>query len=89
MDEQTKLSRRSMLRCAALLAGGTLAAGVIHIKPASAQGKAAKDAVKYQDSPKDGQMCSACLYFQAPGSCAVVDGPISPNGWCSLYNKKS
>lgn len=89
MDEQTKLSRRSMLRCAALLAGGTLAAGVIHVQPAYAQGKAAKDAVKYQDSPKDGQMCSACLYFQAPGSCAVVDGPISPNGWCSLYNKKS
>lgn len=87
MDEQAKLSRRSMLRCAALLAGGTLAAGVIQVKPAYAQ-KAGKDAVKYQDSPKDGQMCSTCLYFQAPGSCAVVDGAISPNGWCSLYNKK-
>jgi hypothetical protein len=88
MDEQGKLSRRSMLRCAALLAGGTLAAGVIQVKPAYAQ-KAGKEAVKYQDSPKDGQMCSACLYFQAPGSCAVVDGAISPKGWCSLYNKKS
>jgi hypothetical protein len=88
MDEQAKLTRRSMLRCAALLAGGTLAAGVIQIKPAYAQ-KAGKDAVKYQDSPKDGQKCADCLYFQAPGSCAVVEGPISPNGWCSLYNKKS
>jgi hypothetical protein len=88
MDEQTKLSRRSMLRGAVLLAGGTLAAGVIQVKPAHAQGKAAKEAVKYQDSPKDGQQCSACLYFQAPGSCAVVDGAISPSGWCSLYNKK-
>ena len=45
MDEQAKLSRRSMLRCAALLAGGTLAAGVIQVKPAYAQ-KAGKDAVR-------------------------------------------
>ena len=88
MDEKTKLSRRSMLRCAALLAGGTLAAGVIQVKPAYAQ-KASKEAVKYQDSPSSGQKCSDCTYFQAPGSCGVVDGTISPNGWCSLYNKKS
>ena len=88
MDEQAKLSRRSMLRGAVLLAGGTLAAGVIHVKPAYAQ-KAGKEAVKYQDSPNNGQKCSDCLYFQAPSSCGVVDGTISPNGWCSLYNKKS
>ena len=88
MDEHANVTRRSLLQCAALLAGGTLAAGVIQIKPAYAQ-KVGKDAVKYQDSPKDGQKCADCLYFQAPGSCAVVEGAISPNGWCSLYNKKS
>jgi hypothetical protein len=88
MDEKTKLSRRSMLRGAVLLAGGTLAAGVIVVKPAFAQ-KAAKDAVKYQDSPKDGQKCSGCVYFQAPSSCGVVEGSISPNAWCVMYNKKS
>jgi hypothetical protein len=88
MDEQAKLSRRSILRGAMLLAGGTLAAGVIQIKPAYAQ-KAGKEAVKYQESPKDAQKCSDCTYFQAPSGCGVVDGTISPNGWCSLYNKKS
>lgn len=88
MDEQAKLSRRSILRGAVMLVGSTLAAGVIQVKPAYAQ-KAGKAAVKYQDSPNNGQKCSDCLYFQAPGSCAVVDGTISPNGWCSLYNKKS
>ena len=87
MDEQAKLSRRSMLRGAVLLASGTLAAGVIQVKPAYAQ-KAAKDAMKYQDSPKDGQKCSDCVYFQAPSSCSVVDGTISADGWCLLYNKK-
>jgi hypothetical protein len=88
MDEQAKVSRRSILRGAALLAGGTLAAGVIQIKPAYAQ-KASKEAVKYQESPNNGQKCGDCTYFQAPSSCGVVDGAISPNGWCSLYNKKS
>ena len=88
MDEQAKLSRRSMLRCAALLAGGTLAAGVIQVKPAYAQ-KAGKEAVKYQESPNNGQKCGDCNFFQAPSSCSVVDGTISPNGWCSLFSKKS
>ena len=88
MDEQAKLSRRSILRGAVLLASGTLAAGVIQVKPAYAQ-KTAKDAVKYQESPKDGQKCADCNFFQAPGSCTVVDGTISPNGWCMLYSKKS
>jgi hypothetical protein len=88
MDEKTKTSRRSVLRGAVMLATGTLAAAVIQIKPAHAQ-KADKAAMKYQDSPKDGQKCAECVYFQAPEACAVVEGKISPNGWCMLYNKKS
>jgi hypothetical protein len=88
MDEKAKLSRRSILRGALLLASGTLAVGVIQVKPAYAQ-KATKEATKYQDSPKDGQKCADCVYFQAPSACGVVDGKISPNGWCNLYNKKS
>lgn len=87
MDEQGKVSRRSLLRNALLLAGGTLAVGVIHVKPAFAQ-KTPKDAVKYQDTPKDGQKCSTCVYFQAPKACTLVEGTISPEGWCTAYNKK-
>ena len=83
MNENRKLSRRSML----LLAGGTLAAGVAGMKPAYAQ-KSPKADMKYQDTPKDGQKCDECQYWQKPGSCALVEGPISPNGWCIIYNKK-
>lgn len=88
MDEQAKVSRRSMLRGALLLAGGTLAAGVIQVRPAHAQ-KASKADMKYQDSPKDGQKCADCVYFQKPSACGVVEGTVSPDGWCILYNKKS
>ena len=65
-----------------------LAAAVIQVKPAYAQQKTAKDAVKYQESPKDGQKCADCNFFQAPGSCTVVDGTISPNGWCRHFKRK-
>ena len=87
MDEQSKRSRRSWLKGAVLMATGTLAASVIPVKQAYAQ-KASKEAMKYQDMPKDGQKCSDCVYFVAPDGCGVVDGKISPNGWCVLYNKK-
>jgi hypothetical protein len=87
MDDKAKLSRRSMLRGVILLAGGSLAAGVIRVQPAYAQ-KMTKEATKYQDTPKDGLKCKDCVYFQSPAACGLVEGKISPDGWCSLYNKK-
>ena len=87
MDEKPKLSRRSLLRGAVLLASGSLAAGVIKVTPAYAQ-KMSKAEAKYQDTPKDGQKCATCVYFQAPSSCGVVEGSVSPEGWSIMYNKK-
>ena len=63
-------------------------------RSARAQAKASKAAMKYQDQPKDGQRCDSCMQFLpgpkagANGTCKVVDGPISPNGWCIAYVKK-
>jgi len=87
MNER-KLTRRSMLRGAVLLATGTLAAGVIQVKPALAQQKMSKADAKYQDTPKDGQKCANCVYFQKPSKCAVVEGDVSAEGWSILFNKK-
>ena len=89
MKAEQKITRRSMLRGAVLLATGTLAAGVIQMKPAHAQAKMSKADAKYQDTPKDGQKCSDCVYFQKPNKCAVVEGDISPEGWTILFNKKT
>jgi hypothetical protein len=46
-------------------------------------------AVAYQPSPKDGRQCDGCTLFQAPDACQVVDGKISPTGWCKLWAKKT
>jgi hypothetical protein len=89
MDDQRKLSRRSMLTRAAWLAGATLAGTVIPIQTASAQQKASKEAMKYQDKPNGDQKCSNCMQFEAPSSCKVVDGTISPNGYCIAWVKKA
>jgi hypothetical protein len=45
--------------------------------------------VQYQDQPKNGQVCATCTHFVAPSGCVLVEGTISPGGWCSLYAPKS
>jgi secreted PhoX family phosphatase len=85
--EPEALSRRTLLSGAAFAASAA-AVGLMPLR-ARAQQKVAQSAAQYQASPKNGQQCSTCSHFQAPSSCQVVDGSISPNGWCALYTKKS
>ena len=48
----------------------------------------AQKAVEYQDTPKGDQECSNCSLFQEPSACTLVDGEISPKGWCKFWVKK-
>ena len=88
MDEIPDTSRRAVLRRVAFLAGAGLAAGVLPAQRALAQQKASKQAMKYQDHPGGDKKCSECLQFVAPASCKVVEGDISPNGYCIAWVKK-
>jgi hypothetical protein len=56
---------------------------------ATAQAKVGQKTVSYQAEPKGAQRCDACTYFQAPNACKMVEGEISPQGWCSLFAKKA
>ncbi len=80
-------SRRELLTIAVVSVPAVLL--TVHAAAAQQQPKAAHQAVQYQDSPRNGQQCSTCLHFVAPRACALVQSPISPNGWCMLYAKKS
>lgn len=31
------------------------------------------------------QICAQCIYFIAPNDCVIVQGPVSPTGWCNYY----
>ncbi|MGC9991205.1 MAG: high-potential iron-sulfur protein [Candidatus Cybelea sp.] len=69
-------------------------AGLALAQTTEAEAKGTQAAFKYQGTPKNGQKCSLCKFFvkgssaTANGSCSLVAGTISPNGWCIAYAKK-
>jgi hypothetical protein len=58
----------------------------IDILAVSAQVKMSPKEAEYQDGPKNGLTCAACSLFRPPRSCEVVDGDISPVGWCKFFD---
>lgn len=76
------VSRRTVL----IAAAG--AAPLIVLTGGEAQAKLAQKAVKYQTTPNAGHQCDGCAQFVAPNSCKLVDGEITPTGWCLLWVKK-
>jgi len=83
---ESGVSRRQLLKGATIAVGGA-AALVATALPA--QAKMAQKAAAYQGTAKGAQSCANCSLFQAPSSCTLVDGTVSPNGWCRFYAKKS
>jgi len=88
------ISRRVMLaRGAGLLVGVVLTLALEANQPARA--KAAKSDFGYQDHPHDGKTCADCKYFSPDsggadtGTCALVEGVINRNGWCSVFSPKA
>ena len=88
MNRNRNLSRRSILRGAGLLAGAALTAGFVPSKEALAQ-KASQGAMNYADKPNGDKRCSNCLNFMPPTGCAIVEGTISPNGYCIAWVKQT
>lgn len=83
------VSRRDFLNIGAIGAGALVAAGMASSLPAAQKKKFSQQQAKYQPIPKNGQRCQACALWQAPTACQVVDGQVSPAGWCILYQAKS
>jgi len=83
------LSRRKLLHGAAVAAGGGafLAAGMAG-STAAAQSKVSQKLANYQNTPHGDDRCDNCTQWDPPSSCKLVEGVISPAGWCSLYAPK-
>jgi hypothetical protein len=82
-----RISRRVVFTGTALALGAAAAAMVV--SEATAQEKISQADAKYQGTPKDDQRCDGCILFQPPNTCKVVQGEISPSGWCQLFVKKT
>jgi hypothetical protein len=85
-----KLTRQDAIKVIVLPAF----AAAIGVTTTIADAKSSKASVKYQNKPKGTQKCSGCKFFipgktsKSMGTCQIVDGSISPNGWCAAYTKK-
>ena len=75
--------RRRLLRGALAVFASALTRSAI--SQAQTQQKMSKQEAEYQDSPKDIRMCATCTLFEPPKSCKVVEGDVSPNGWCKAF----
>ncbi len=89
------VSRRAMLKQGVVVAVGAVAVSALSgIQPAQAA-KASQAVAMYQDKPHADQRCDRCIHFipgataTADGTCQVVDGSISPQGWCVLFAPKA
>jgi hypothetical protein len=89
-------SRRRLFRQGAVIAGAAALGGLMLQAKAPAQsGTESKAMAKYQDKPKGTQECDACMQFipgkssSGNGTCKIVEGSISPKGWCTNFTPKS
>ena len=79
------VSRRSFLGKTVLGAAAAVGAALTATTgPASAKDKISQAAAHYQNHPNKGQHCGGCTHYFF-GSCAIVAGSISSNGWCKFF----
>lgn len=85
-------ARRKVLRNFGLLTLMGIAATVLPVAKAA---KAPKDAMFYQLRPRGSEACANCVHFEpgptpgAQGACSVVQGSISPHGYCIAYELRA
>jgi len=81
-------SRRSALKAAVSVAGAAVLAGALDAaaqqqpKPKATLKKRSKEKVGYRDEPYDGRSCAKCVLYVGHGECVLVEGEVSPDGWC-------
>ena len=37
------------------------------------------------DEPYEGRSCAKCVLYVGHGECVIVEGEVSPNGWCMQW----
>ena len=47
--------------------------------------KYTKERVGYRDQPYEGRTCAKCVLYAGDGKCAIVEGQVSPDGWCMQW----
>jgi hypothetical protein len=69
-----------------LIAAALGLGAVLPARAEEAPAKVSQLAAEYQSTPKGMFSCAVCTFFIRPRSCKVVNGDISPAGWCKLFD---
>ena len=80
--------RRILLRGVLYALGGAAAGRLVRPERAFAADKVSKQQAGYQDSAKGDNRCDKCEQFQPPASCKLVEGAVSPSGYCNFFARK-
>ena len=75
-----RLTRRGLLAAVMALAETTARAEAPPLHPVS------KGDAQYQAVPRGMFSCAVCSLFVKPRGCKVVQGDISPSGWCKYFD---
>ncbi len=68
----------------------TAPAGAAQPAASTPGGKMSQAEARYQGQPKGDQSCAQCTNFiPDSNTCQLVEGQVSPQGWCSLWAKKT
>ncbi|HXO16985.1 MAG TPA: high-potential iron-sulfur protein [Candidatus Dormibacteraeota bacterium] len=92
MKDSKGLTRRAFVAGTIVLPA---LAGLMLAETTTARAKGSQAQFKYQKTPSNGHKCSQCTFYipgkssTANGTCKIVDGSISPNGWCTAFSAKS
>ena len=91
--QKPDISRRHCLMFAKTMLIGTSVSSLLANHSVMASSKADKHDFFYQEKPKEGKSCASCKMFSTSsdgiGTCAIVDGMVSPNGWCLAFSPRS
>ena len=71
-----------------MFVGASLIATVMPSRDASAQ-KVSKETMQYQDKPSGAKECGNCAQFIPDNGCQIVEGTVSPHGFCIAWRQKS
>lgn len=95
-DKTFDPSRRRLFRQGAVIASGAALGGLmLEVKAPAQGGKVSKTVAKYQETPHGTQQCDGCMQYipgkaaSANGTCKIVEGSISPKGWCTFFTAKT
>jgi hypothetical protein len=84
-EPRRRLSRRGFLLAAAAGACGVASYAGARNKPQPGLRKRTREEVRYQNEPYLGRTCSRCVLYQGDGVCVILDGAVSPDGWCTQW----